>query len=196
MGLTRRGRRVVGATIAVLAALALGSLIALVLTASTTKASPDARAPIVARVSRCLLSELSVKPGQGGAAAGSIGQVVHFTNVSHATCTLDGYPGLQMLGAAGKPIATEVHRGSSVTVQALPVRLVNLLPGRVASFNLGYSDGTGFGNEKCPTSTRVEITPPNDYSHFTIAWALQPYGGDIPHLECGLITVSPVFAGS
>jgi hypothetical protein len=194
MRLTRRGRTVIGATIAVLAMLVI--VPALVLALGSKKSSGTPRDPASAAGPRCLVSELSVKPGQGGAAAGSIGQVVHFTNVSHVSCTLYGYPGLQMLDAAGKPIATEVHRGSSVTVPSLPVSVVNLLPGKVASFHLGYPDGTGYGNDKCPTSTRVEITPPNDYGHFTIAWALQPFGGEIPHLECGEITVSPVFAGS
>jgi hypothetical protein len=156
----------------------------------------DAGAATALTVPRCLVAQLAVKPGQGGVAAGSVGQTVHFTNVSRHTCLLDGYPGMQMLNGAGKPIATEVHRGASVTVVSRPVRLVTLAPGGEASFDIGYADATGFGNERCPTSARVEVTPPNDYGHLTIAWALQPYGGDIPHLECGLINVSPVYAGS
>jgi hypothetical protein len=145
--------------------------------------------------SRCLNTQLSVKPGQGQGAAGSIAQTVNFHDISSSSCTLEGYPGMQMLSSSGHPIATEVHRGSSVTVAPRPVRLVTLTPGGKASFDIGYADATGFGNEHCPTSARVEITPPNDYNHLTITWAIQPYGGDIPHLRCGEITVSPVFAG-
>jgi hypothetical protein len=195
MGLGRRTWIVVGCFAALMAVLAFGSLAALVLVAGGSGSSKHGP-PVIARVSRCLTAQLTVAPGQGGVAAGSIGQVVHFTNVSHGTCSLYGYPGMLMLDAAGRPLATEVHRGASVTVTPLPVRLVDLLPGHEASFNIGYADGTGYGTEHCPTSTRVEITPPNDYKALTIAWKLQPYGGDIPHLRCGEITVSPVFAGS
>lgn len=148
-----------------------------------------------AAVSRCLTRALSANRGSPEGAAGSIGQVVHFKNHSSATCSLYGYPGMLMLDASGKPLPTDVHRGSSVTVPARPARLVTLASGGEASFDLGYADSTGFGDDRCPTSTRVEITPPNDYKHLTIAWRLQPYGGDIPHLRCGEITVSPVFAG-
>jgi hypothetical protein len=158
--------------------------------------APPGAAGTAAAGTRCLVAQLAVKPGAGGGAAGSIGQTVHFTNTSDRSCTLSGYPGLQMLNGAGRPIATEVHRGASVTVPSRPVSLVTLAPGGEASFDLGYADATGFGNEQCPTSARVQITPPNDYGHLTISWRLQPYGGDIPHLECGLIDVSPVFAGS
>jgi hypothetical protein len=193
MGFSRRAKIWIAGVAAALVTLGVASLFLIAVTASgTTGSSP----PHIARVGRCLTSELTVKPGQENGAAGSIGQTVHFTNVSHATCTLEGYPGMLMLNAAGKPLATEVHRGASVTVAPLPVRLVILEPGHEASFNLGYADATGYGNEKCPTSARVEVTPPNDYSHLTIAWMLQPYGGDIPHLVCGEINVSPVFAGN
>jgi hypothetical protein len=194
LGLSRRAWTIVGVVAGVLVALGIGSLFLLVLVAGGNS-SPAQKPPVAASVSRCLVSQLTVTPGEAGAAAGSIGQVAHFENVSHTACTLYGYPGMQLLGAAGEPLATEVHRGASSTVPARAVRAVDLLPGKQASFDLGYADATGYGNEHCPTSTRVEVTPPNDYGHLTIAWKLQPYGGDIPHLECGEIAVSPVFAG-
>jgi hypothetical protein len=193
MGLSRRTRIAIACFIALMAVLTVATLIALVVNANSAGISPAATS---AGVSRCLTAELVARPGQGGVAAGSVGDVVHFTNVSHHRCTLHGYPGLQMLNAAGRPIVTDVHRGSSVTVSARPVGLVTLAPGGKASFELGYADATGFGSETCPTSTRIEITPPNDYRPLTIAWRIQPFGGDIPHLRCGEITVSPVYAGA
>ena len=144
---------------------------------------------------RCYTAELTVTPGPAQGAAGSIGQTVRFRNISGHTCTLDGYPGLQMRSASGSALATHIHRGSSVTVSARPVRLVTLGPGRQAAFDIGYAAATGFGNERCPASARVQVTPPNDFKPLTISWRLQPYGGSIPHLECGLINVSPVYTG-
>jgi hypothetical protein len=158
-----------------------------------------ALAPAAARaggaVHRCYTTQLVAKPGPANAAAGSIGQTVSLRNTSASACTMSGYPGMLMLSASGHPLATEVHRGASVTVRSRPVRVVTLAPGHSALFDIGYGDATGFANARCPTSARVEITPPNDFAHLTISWRLQPYGGSIRHLVCGLINVSPVYTG-
>jgi hypothetical protein len=151
---------------------------------------------LAAAAGRCHSSQLRVKLGQAGGALGHIGELVSFENVSTTTCTLHGYPGLQMLAAGGKPIRTQVLRGVAYTVPAVAQRLVSLRPGHEASFDLGYDDATGYGNERCPTSARVEVTPPNAYEPITVVWRIQPYGGGtVQHLRCGQITVSPVFAG-
>jgi hypothetical protein len=146
---------------------------------------------------RCFSSQLSVRRGREGAAAGHIGFEVSFKNISTATCTLYGYPGMQMLNANGKRLATLVHRGIAYTVPAVPERMVIVSPGGEASFDLGYDDGPGYGFErKCPTSARVEITPPNAYKPISVPWHIQPYGGgSVTHVRCGAITVSAVFAG-
>jgi hypothetical protein len=169
-------------TVASLAAVALG------------QTSADGFA--AAAGARCHSSQLRVKLGWAEGALGHIGQLVSFENVSATTCTLYGYPGLQMLDAGGKPIKTRVLRGIAYTVPLVPERDVSLSPGHEASFDLGYDDGTGYGNERCPTSARVEVTPPNAYEPITVRWRMRPYGGGtIQHLRCGQITVSPVFAG-
>jgi hypothetical protein len=144
--------------------------------------------------SRCPSSKLHVRL-TGGVAAGSIGDTVTFRNASGTTCTLRGYPGLQMLSATGRALATHLHRGAAVTVPAVPTRTVTLTSGSEASFYLGYPDATGYALLKCPTSASVEITPPNATKPITVPWHLQPYGGTTQHLRCGIITVSPVFAG-
>jgi hypothetical protein len=177
---------------------ALGALgLALVAAGAAAALGQAATAiPAPRAAARCHSSQLHVKLGSAGAALGHIGQLVSFENVSATTCTLYGYPGLQMLDAAGRPIRTQVLRGIAYTVPSVPERLVNLSPGHEASFDLGYDDATGYGNESCPGSARVEVTPPNAYTSITVVWHMQPYGGGtIQHLHCGQITVSPVFAG-
>lgn len=145
---------------------------------------------------RCHASDLTVAHASNGAAAGSLSERVTFTNTSGATCTLTGYPGMQMLGAQGQHLTTTVHRGAASSVPPVPERTVTLAPGGTASFIAGWADATGYAGATCPTSTQVEITAPNDYTSNTIAWQITPYGGDIPHLQCGEIAVSPVYAGS
>ena len=118
-----------------------------------------------------------------------------FKNVSTTTCTLKGYPDLQMLDAVGHPIQTQVIHGTSYTVQSMPEDVVTLAPGAEAMFDLGYDNGTGYGTASCPDSAQVDITPPNSNEPIRVSWQLQPYGGGtIPQLQCGEITVSPVYA--
>ncbi len=188
VGEFNREKRLAAWVAGVLVALGIGSLFLIVV-------APNAGAAHASAPSRCKVSQLSVHLGQSSGAAGSVGQSVHFTNSSSTSCTLSGYPGMLMLNAAGRPLATHVRRGASATVPQIPLHLVTVLPGGRASFDLGYAAQTGYGNLHCPTSSTVEITPPNAFSHFTIAWKLQPYGGTVQHLRCGVINVSPVYAG-
>ncbi len=135
--------------------------------------------------------------GPANGAAGSVGYTDDFENVSNATCTLYGYPGLQMLNASGLPIPTDVIRATSVTVPYVPEKLVTLAPGARADFSMGFAASTGYGGAQCPTSTRVEFTAPNDFQSLTVTLAIRPYGGpDIAQVHCGEIHVSPVYAAS
>lgn len=145
---------------------------------------------------RCRSSVIVATVGPPGVATGAIGQVVTLRNTSGTACSLTGYPGLQMLDASGHPIATSVVRGTSTTVSAVPVRPVVLAAGASASFEVGYQDSTGYGNASCPTSSSVEVTPPNAYHYVVVSWKMTPYGGTAQHLACGQVTVSPVYPGT
>ena len=140
---------------------------------------------------------LAVDLGPDDAAMGHVGQVVSFKNISTTTCTLKGYPGLRMFDAAGQLIPTEVTDGPSYIVPALPDKVVVLTAGSEASFDVGYSDATGYGTAECPTSSQVAVTPPDASQPITVSWRIQPYGGStIEKLQCGQIAVSPVYSGS
>jgi Protein of unknown function (DUF4232) len=173
--------------IALSAALIAGLATAFVLTRPNGKPGPATGGGNPAAVQRCVLGDLKITAGRSSGAAGSIGGIFILENTSAKTCTLEGYPGMQMLDAKGNPITTHVIRGSSVVVPAIPVTLVKVAPGVRVSFRWGYSDVSS-GPGLCPTSTSVEITPPNDYNHVTLAAAMSPCGGKI--------TVSPVRPGT
>ncbi len=119
---------------------------------------------------------------------------IAFRNVSTSACRLRGYPSIQLLDSSGKRIRTHLNKGTSYTVQSTPETFVTLLSNGEALFDLGYTDSTGYGNEKCPTAFQVAITPPGTVKAINVAWEMTVYGGDIPHLRCGEITVSPVYA--
>jgi hypothetical protein len=143
----------------------------------------------------CLSNQLSIVRGQDTAAMGHIGiGASAFQNISTTTCTLKGYPKLQMIDAAGSAIPTHVINGTSYTVVSRPDDLVVLAPGARVMFDIGYSSRTGYGTAVCPTSAQVQITPPGSDKSITEPWKLQPFGGPtIAKLRCGEITVSPVF---
>jgi len=148
-------------------------------------------------VGPCRSAQLKLRLGQTGAAMGSVGASATFTNISSSPCTLDGYPGLQMLSTTGARLPTVVDHSTSVTtVPRLRARVVSLKPGGRATFYLGFEDATGYGSDTCPTSARVAVTPPGDRAPITVSWQLQPYGGTTEHLQCGRISLSPVVSGA
>lgn len=143
----------------------------------------------------CASGQLSVIDGRVGVAMGNVGDDgIAFKNVSTSACRLKGFPNIQLLDVAGNPIVTHLNKGTSYTVQATPEKLVTLLPNDEALFDLGYTDATGYGTEKCPTAFQEAITPPGSTKSIIVAWEMTVFGGDIPHLRCGEITVSPVYA--
>lgn len=144
-------------------------------------AAPPTAPPASGAVSRCLVSELSLSTGGGNAAAGTIGRTFIFTNTSQTTCALYGYPGMQRLSGA-QPVQTNVVWTPS------PEQTVTLAPGGTASFLAWWHDQTGY-TSPCPTSDRIEVTPPNAYSQLTTT---------VPIQACpdGTINVNAVSAGS
>jgi hypothetical protein len=137
----------------------------------------------------CPTRSLGLKLGLAQGAAGSTFQVIDFTNISHAPCTLYGHPGVSL--GSGKPVrqiglaAAESH--------ATPRKLVTLAPGAVASAVLQIVHAVNFPAAKCHlvTADYLQIYPPNQtrpaylqYSSRTCAKPVQ------------ILTVSVVQAGS
>jgi Protein of unknown function (DUF4232) len=129
----------------------------------------------------CLRDQLGVRPNGSNGAAGTIFSAWVFTNVSHATCRLYGYPGMQLYGRAGRPIPTTVKRNLSPGPSN-----VSLAPGASATFFSSYSDVSS-GPKPCTTSAVIAITPPNATASLFIPARLE---------ACrGVVNVSAVRAG-
>lgn len=135
---------------------------------------------------RCEVRNLKLAPPRSSGAAGSIGLLFTFTNNGRTTCHIFGFPGMRLENKHHRAMSTTVIRGTSVVVPFEPENTVRIAPGRRASFFAGYSD-VPTGNEKCPTSAYVQVTPPNDYRQLTVAMGATACGGRI--------TVSPVVPG-
>jgi hypothetical protein len=112
------------------------------------------------------------------------------SNTSSAECTLQGYPGMELLNAAGSDLPTVVLRGGGLSFTNLGVTPVTLLPGDMAYFNMGYNDVTT-GTTTCSVATQVIITPPNDTTY-----AVVPVRTQIQACNGGTLNVSPMFGST
>ena len=125
-----------------------------------------ASAGAAAATPRCRLSQLSLAQPRSDGALGSIRLRFVFTNSSTTTCKLFGFPGLQMLNSHHANLHTTVIRGTSNVVPPEPELNVVMTPGQHGSFYAGYSD-VPTGSQTCPAASFLEVTPPNDFNHFT-----------------------------
>ena len=130
-------------------------------TATGTPAAPGAAAP-------CPTRSLGLKPGVSQGAAGSVYQVLDFTNISNVTCTLYGYPGVSLAG--GSPVA-QVGLAASEDATT-PRKLVTLAPGQVANALLRIVDALNFPASKCgPVKTQwIQVYPPNQTTPIYLAY--------------------------
>jgi hypothetical protein len=121
-------------------------------TAPGTPAAPGAPAP-------CPTRSLGLKLGLSQGAAGSVYQVLDFTNISSVSCTLYGYPGVSLAG--GQPVA---QVGLAADENPTPPReLVTLAPGAVANSLLRIVAAQNYPASKCgPVTTKwLQVYPPN-----------------------------------
>jgi hypothetical protein len=158
---------------------------------ATTTSTSQATTTTAAQSSTCQVTSLLVAPQQGSGAAGTIEMSVNLTNHGSSSCTLFGYPGMQLLDGSGNKLPTIVVRGGgpqfSVAAANQGPVTVTLAPQQTAAFSFSYED-VPVGNEtSCPTSVSSLITPPGDFTSATVALAIAPCGG-------GTIHVSPVYA--
>jgi hypothetical protein len=138
-----------------------------------------------AALARCHAAGLSASVEGTAGAAGTIELTVQLRNSATAACVVEGYPGLQLVGADGTELPTSVVRGGSFPFTAMAPTSVTLSPGASAFFNVAYSDVPS-GTTPCQGAASLWVTPPDDVAHVVVASPLQACSGTL--------TVSPVFA--
>jgi hypothetical protein len=138
----------------------------------------------------CQASALKVTLGKGGAAAGTAYYPILFTNVSTATCTLYGFPGVSFTGETYSvqvgPAATRNHSS--------PEAVVTLLPGAVASALIAVADAQNYPPGSCglTTASGILVYPPN----LTTSVGLPFNGYTCVNAKDHVLTVDAVVAGS
>jgi hypothetical protein len=123
-------------------------------------------------------------------AAGSVYQVIDFTNIGNTTCTLYGYPGVSL--AAGTPV-TQVGQPASRSPIAGPT-LVTLKPGQVGNALLRITQALNYPTATCsPKATAyLQIYPPNQTTPIYLAYTATGCTSN----SVKLLTIGVVQAGS
>lgn len=127
--------------------------------AATTPAAPATTPAAPAGASSCATRSLHVRLGASQGTAGSVYTTIVFKNVSNATCTLYGYPGVSL--TTGNPV-TVIGKAAKEN-PATPRRLVTLQPQTRASALLRIVDAQNYPASECnpKNSTYLQVYPPN-----------------------------------
>jgi uncharacterized protein DUF4232 len=163
-------RRVVAIAAAAVAGLAL-STAAYATTSSGTSSATASTAAV--SIPRCTASNLGVwlAVDQGNGAAGTIYYPLEFTNLSHHTCYLFGYPGVSALDRNGHQLGSPASRGS-----LRGAHIVNLAPGATAHTLLAYHDvavSTETGCHPVNSAANLRVYPPGQRSATHAAFSFE-----------------------
>ncbi|MET8582200.1 DUF4232 domain-containing protein [Streptomyces collinus] len=154
---------------------------------SNTQAQPAGTTP--KRIAACPTRYLKVRPGVSQGTAGSVYQVIDFTNIAQTTCTLYGYPGVSLAG--GSP----VHQiGPAATRNTTgPRALVTLAPGATGNVLLRITDAGNYPAAQChPTAAQyLQVYPPGQTTPIYVAYTSTACAGTV-----GLLSVSALQPGS
>jgi hypothetical protein len=135
-------------------------------------------------------SVTSVGPFTG---MGTAQDIVTLTSTS--TCTISGYPSLQMTSSSGTPLKLSVSDGGTISNVPGP-HAVTISTTSVASFLLQYSfrDSTG---GVCPSATGLTVTLPNNSTPISVPFSSGMANNQTEFNPCGgAVSVTPFEAGN
>jgi len=139
----------------------------------------------------CAGAQIATTIPLSSGAGGSVEGTVEGKNLSSLTCTMAGYPSLQLqVSPGGAAIATTiVHGGSFSMAQAngKPGK-VSVAPGKSFRFQFQYSNVPMGNAQTCPSSTGLLVTWPGANASASMPYSATVCGG-------GLIRVSHLYAG-
>ncbi len=133
--------------------------------------------------SLCLAGQLKVVAMEGTGAAGSIFSPVNVLDTSTTACTLDGRPGVKLVGAVQGAQPASLHTTILTTGQGsvfgIAPALLTLSPGGAADvgFMVESSDVPSNGEQTCPVVSSMEVTLPGTTTTFTVDESFTACGG-------------------
>jgi hypothetical protein len=161
--------------------------------AATATGSPGASTSAAGQGSGlqpCSSRYLRADAGLSQGTAGSIYQVITFTNLNNVACTLYGYPGVSL--GNGTPV-TQVGAAADRDTTSSPTT-VTLAPQGVASATLRIVDAGNFPAAKCDSvaTTWLQIFPPGQFAQLYLSYKSTGCKDSATHL----LTISPIVPGN
>lgn len=142
-------------------------------TESATASSSASATTAPAAGPECNSSDVAARVTGGQAGAGQREAFLVLTNTSDETCSITGYPGLQLLTSTNAKVPTKVVRVASPAPKT-----VKLKPNAAATSALAFGAvATGSEPQTGPCEkkpTQVQIIPPDATTSVTAPWALGP----------------------
>jgi Protein of unknown function (DUF4232) len=152
-----------------------------------TPDSPARQTRIESKSSPCQTKQLSLRRVNVEGGMGHSGAIYTFTNTSSSACTLSGYPGFKLLDINGRFLTgVKIKFSQNNYFHHTQQQPVSLIPKDRASFMVAVTRINRSG-QNCPSSAKVEITPPNANQHFTITEKLR---------SCAVISITPIELGT
>jgi len=158
--------RIALAAFAGLVTLAGGGTAAAVATSGTASAVTQTAAATTYSPPRCHIGDLSAGFHGYQIEMGTRGFLLTLTNTSNHSCSLYGFPGLQLLDAQQRPLPTTTQWGMSYFDRNQVKSLIVLSPGETASADISY--GVYGTASNSVLAYYMEVTPPNCYGHFIL----------------------------
>ncbi|MHB8262183.1 MAG: DUF4232 domain-containing protein [Acidimicrobiales bacterium] len=144
-------------------------------------------------LTRCTAAQLAASHTSAKSAAGTVGEGFTLKNVSSTTCTVDGYPDIQLYNSSGNAMATTTIRNGSSGFTAQTPAALTVSPGSEASFNIGFSGASSSPSSgTCSSSSQIAIALPQGTFHYpsllTVNDSIDPCNG-------GTLYVSAFYSG-
>jgi Protein of unknown function (DUF4232) len=129
----------------------------------TTPQSPTAaQSPTATAVTSCQTAQLTLGIQSEQSGASNYAYIYSLQNTSQQTCTLEGYPGVQLLSASQQPLTIGVSKQiSAYLYNNQQPQLVTLAPAASGFFVLEWNYGVN-GSGNCPGAAYVSVTPPGN----------------------------------
>ena len=166
------------AAVASVATLAAVGTVAAVSASSATTTTTQTAAQTTYTPPRCYIGDLAAGFRGFQMEMGTRGFILTLTNTSNHSCTLYGYPGLQLLNAKLQPLRTRTLWGMTNFDRNQVKSPIVLSPGETASADISF--GVYGTPSNSVLATYMEVTPPNCYSHFILKI---PYGPVLVYLH-------------
>ncbi len=145
-------------------------------------------AVIASRSQSCGVTDVKITQRQGTVGAGTYSLVLRVTNESFVDCTIDGYPVVRLLDAAGAPVASaldSLHGPLGGPVSTGAPSPLTLAPGQTASALLGGTDMPLGTDTACPSySFDLQLPRTLRSAHFPG-----------PVADCSHVVVGPFVTG-